>query len=70
MRFLRHDHPEVVRLISGGILERLLFPFVVVGIELFYAVRTDPMAEFGFGMVTDICFNLIPIPLIVTNSLA
>ena len=39
-------------------------------VELFCTIRTDPVAEVSLGAIPDIRFNLIPIPLIITDLLA
>jgi len=39
--------------------------FCKVRIEFFHAFRTDPVTEFGLGMVANINLDLIPVPLII-----
>ena len=44
--------------------------FHEIGIECFHALRTDAVAELGFGVVADIDFHLVPVALVVADLLA
>jgi hypothetical protein len=62
-----------IHLLLAGIffVRHLIFYFIQVRLDVFFvAVGADSMAEVGFGMGTDITFNLLPVFLVVAYFFA
>jgi len=48
----------------------LIYILPNVGVEFFHTVRTDAVAEYRFGMIAYIFFNLPPVAAVITDIFA
>ncbi len=68
-RHIKYLHLRVKSLPLFHIIgKNLLNTILIIGkirVKLFHTIRTNPMTEFCFGMITDIGFDLTPITFII-----